>query len=45
MIIEGNSMERDLVKERALQGSPVTQILFANYSSGLFKWVEEYISA
>jgi len=44
MIIEGNTMERHPVEVGIPQGSPVSLILFAIYSSGLIKWVEVYIS-
>ena len=44
MIIEGNAMERQPVEAGVPQGSPVSPILFAIYTSGLIKWVEEYIS-
>jgi hypothetical protein len=44
MIIEGNPMERHPVKAGVPQGSPVSPILFAIYTSGLIKWVEEYVS-
>jgi len=45
MIIEGNTMERHPVEAGVTQGSPVSPILFAIYTSGLIKWVDEYISA
>jgi hypothetical protein len=45
MIIEGNAMTRHPVEAGVPQGSPVSPILFAIYTSGLNKWVEEYISA
>jgi hypothetical protein len=41
MIIEGNAMERHPVEAEIPQGSPVSPILFAIYTSGLIKWVEE----
>jgi len=44
MIIEGNTMERHPVEVGILQGSPVSPILFAIYSSGLIKWVNVYTS-
>jgi len=44
MMIEGNSMERHPVEAGVPQGSPVSPILFAIYTSGLIKWVEEYVS-
>ena len=44
MIIEGNAMERHPVEAGVPQGSPVSPILFAIYTSGLIKWVEEYVS-
>jgi hypothetical protein len=43
MIIEGNAMERHPVQAGVLQVSPVSPILFAIYTSGLIKWVEEYV--
>jgi len=39
MIIEGNAVESHPV------GSPVSPIIFAIYTTGLIKWVEEYVSA
>jgi hypothetical protein len=45
MVIEGNAMDRHPVEAGVLQGSPVSPILFAIYTSGLIKWVEEYASA
>jgi len=44
MIIEGNAMERHPVEAGVPQGSPVSPILFAIYTSGFIKWVEEYVS-
>jgi len=44
MIIAGNAMERRPVETGVPQGSPVSQILIAIYTSGLIKWVEEYVS-
>jgi len=44
MIIEGNAMERHPVEAGVPQGSPVSPILFVIYTSGLIKWVEEYVS-
>jgi len=41
MIIEGNAMERHPVEAGVPQGSPMSPILFAIYTSGLNKWVEE----
>jgi len=43
MVIEGNAMERHPVEAGVPQGSPVSLILFAIYTSGLIKWVEEYV--
>jgi hypothetical protein len=37
-------MERHPVEVGVPQGSPASPILFAIYTSGLSKWVEEYIS-
>jgi hypothetical protein len=45
MIIEGNAMERYRVEAGVLQGSPMSPILFAIYTSGLIKWVEAYVPA
>jgi len=45
MIIEGNAIERHPVEAGVPQGSPVSPILCAMYTSGLMKWVEEYVSA
>jgi len=44
MIIEGNAMDRHPVEAGVGQGSPVSPILFAIYTSGLIKWVEEDVS-
>jgi hypothetical protein len=44
MVIEGNVMERRPVEAGIPQGSPVSPILFASYSSGVIKWVEERVS-
>ena len=44
IVIEGNAMERHPVEAGVLQGLPVSPILFAIYTSGLIKWVEEYVS-
>jgi hypothetical protein len=43
MILEGNAMERHRVEAGVPQGSPVSLILFAIYTSGLIKLVEEYV--
>jgi hypothetical protein len=45
MVIEGNAMERHPVEAGVPQGSPVSPILSAMYTSGLIKWVEEDVSA
>jgi len=45
MILVGNAMVRHPVEAGVPQGSPVSPILFAIFTSGLIKWVEEYISA
>jgi len=44
MIIEGNSTERHPVEVGVPQGSAVSPIIFAIYTSGLNKWVEQYVS-
>ena len=44
MIIEGDAMERHPVEAGLPQGSPGSLILFAIYTSGLIKWVEEDVS-
>ena len=38
-------MESHPVEAEVPQGSPVSPIIFAIYTSGLIKWVKEYISA
>jgi len=45
MIIEGNSEERDLAEAGVPQGLHWSPIPFAIYTSGLIKWVEEYVPA
>jgi len=42
--IEGNGMERHPVEADTPQGSLVSPILFAIYTSGLIKWVEERVA-
>jgi len=44
MIIEGNAIERHPVEAGVTQGSPVSPILLAIYTSGVIKCVEEYVS-
>jgi len=44
MIIEGNAIQRHQVEAGVPQGSPVSPISFAIYTSGMIKWVEEYVS-
>jgi len=44
MIIKGTAMERHPVEAAVLQGSPVSPILIAIYTSGIMKSVEEYVS-
>jgi hypothetical protein len=44
MIIEGNAMDRHPVEAGVHQGSPVSPILCAIYTSGLIQWIEEYVS-
>jgi len=44
MVIQGNAMERLPVEAGVPQGSPVSPILCAINTSGLIKWVEEYVS-
>jgi len=41
MVIEANVMERHSVEAGMAQGLPVSVILFAIYTSGLIRWVEE----
>jgi len=43
MIMEGNGMERHPVEAGVPQGSPVSPIFFAIFTSVLIKWVEEYL--
>jgi len=45
MIIERNVMQRHPVEAGVPQGSPMSPIIFAIYTSGLINWVEEYVSA
>jgi len=45
MILESNAMERHPVEAGILQGSPMAPILFTINTSGLIKWVREYVSA
>jgi hypothetical protein len=44
MIIQGNATERHPVEAGVLQGSPVSPILLAIYTSVLIKWLEDYVS-
>jgi len=44
IIIQGNTMERHPLEEGVPQGSPVLPMHFVIYSSGLIKWVQEYVS-
>ena len=44
MVIEGYAIERHAVEAGVPQGSTVSHMLFAIYTSGLIKWVEEYVS-
>jgi hypothetical protein len=44
MIFKGNTMERHPVEAGVPQGSPVSPILCVIYTSGMIKWVEEYVS-
>jgi hypothetical protein len=44
MTIEDNIMQRHPVGTAVAQGSPLSPILFAIYTSELMKWVEEYVS-
>jgi len=44
MVIAGNGMERRAVEAGIPQGSPVSAILVAIYTSGLIKWVKERVS-
>jgi len=43
LLIGGHTMERHLVEAGVPQGQPVSPIHFAIYTSGLIKWVEEYL--
>jgi len=44
MTLKVNAMERHPVEAGVPLGSPVSPILVAIYTSGLIKWVEEYVS-
>jgi hypothetical protein len=44
LIFKGNTMERQPVEAGVTEGSPVSPIIFAIYTSELIKWAEEYIS-
>jgi hypothetical protein len=44
MIIERNTMESHPVEGGVQQGSLVSPILFAIYTSRMIQWVEEYVS-
>jgi hypothetical protein len=44
IIINCHTTKRHLVEAEFLQSSPVSPILFIVYTSGLMKWVEEYVS-
>jgi len=44
MLIDGNAMDRHPVEAGVPQGLPVSPIPFAIYTSGLIKWVQEYVS-
>jgi len=44
MIIECNAMEKHTVEAGVPQGSPVSPILFATFTSELIKWVDDYMS-
>jgi len=44
MRIEAKARERPRVGSGVSQGPPASPILFTIYTSGLIKWVEEYIS-
>jgi hypothetical protein len=41
MVIEGNVLQSHPVEAGIPQGSPVSPIVFATYTAGLVKWVEE----
>jgi len=43
-IIKGNALGRGPVEAGFPQGSPMSPILFVIYTSGLIKWVTEYVS-
>jgi hypothetical protein len=38
-------LERNAVVAEAPQGSPVSPIIIVIYTTGLIKWVEQYVSA
>ena len=44
IIIEGTAMERHPVEAGVPQGSPVSPIFSAIYTSGLLEWVQDYLS-
>jgi hypothetical protein len=44
MVIKGSVIERHPVEPGIPQGSPVSPILFAIYTSGLIQWVEDRVS-
>jgi hypothetical protein len=43
-IFKGYALERGPVDAGFPQGSPMSPILFVIYTSGLIKWVTEYVS-
>jgi hypothetical protein len=44
LIIEGNATDRHPVEKGVPQGSAGSPIIFPIQTSGLIKWVEEYVS-
>jgi len=45
MSIKRNAMERHPIEAGVPHGSPLSLIVFAIYTLGLIKWVEQYVSA
>jgi hypothetical protein len=45
MVIEGNVLQSHLREAGVTEGSPVSLILFAIFTAGLIKWVQERVQA